>query len=193
MGLFILARLLLVEICQFCEKQEQVCLAPEVIGLGQLSVFQEMINVFCDQFRRGSRKHPVLTGKTALGCQGTGADPLKTDPGVSPGICFIRTVGNRFIWINEEHLSRRQGPGLSVSRIESGALQYEMNDKFFSGSGTDMTGQTVFPACVDQTDIKRGFFEIFETAEGGTVGVFYIGHWYSPHFFEINRNRFSFC
>ena len=55
MGLFILARLLLVEICQFCEKQEQVCLAPEVIGLGQLSVFQEMINVFCDQFRRGSR------------------------------------------------------------------------------------------------------------------------------------------
>ena len=69
---------------------------------------------------------------------------------------FISSVCDWFIWINYKHLSGSKAPGLTSGRIESGTVQYKMDDELISWHGTDMSGWAVFVARMDQTDIKIG-------------------------------------
>ena len=96
---------------------------------------------------------------------------------------FISSVCDWFIRINYKHLSGSKAPGLTSGRIESGTVQYKMNDKFVSRHGTDMSGRAVLFARMDQTDIKGTLFQIFKTAESSAVCIFYI--WHLHHSFFI--------
>ena len=148
-------------------------------------MIQHIVNVFQDYFLIRCRKNQLIFGKSTFSYQRVGADSAETNPGISPGIGFISTVCDWFIWINYKHLSGSKAPGLTSGRIESGTVQHKMDDELISWHGTDMSGRAVLFASMDQTDIKEAIFQVFKTAESSAVRIFYIWHLCNSFFYFL--------
>ena len=148
-------------------------------------MIQHIINVFQNYFLIRCRKNQLIFGKTTFSYQRVSSDSAKTDPGISPGMSFVCTVCDRFIWINYKHLSGSKAPSLTSGRIESGTVQHKMDDELISWHGTDMSGRAVLFASMDQTDIKGALFQVFKTAESSAVRIFYIWHLGNSFFYFL--------